>query len=177
VISNTDPYQTFSKLVAKEYTSDIFRFRLERMEKSVSLYSLYVGLDCKPSELGIPDTTFFYNHSYEPLKGYANVLKSNVESTDWCCTNYENSLINKAPKGSYVLTFVEVTPTADWLTMDKESYKERKHEILEILLNKYNKCFPWTQRSHKSYGICNTKNYEPLQFKCGRKRLRTRSDS
>ncbi|HSW60591.1 MAG TPA: FAD-dependent oxidoreductase [bacterium] len=142
VISNTDPYQTFSKLVSKEYTSDIFRFRLEKMEKSVSLFTLYLGLDCKPSELGIPDTTFFYNHSYEPLKGYANILKGNVETTDWCCTNYENSLINKAPKGHFVLTFVEVTPTADWLSMDKESYKKRKSEVFDTLLNKYNKCFP-----------------------------------
>lgn len=142
VISNTDPYQTFTRLMAKELTSDIFRFRLERMEKSVSLCSLYLGLDCRPSELGVPDTTFFYNHSYEPLKGYAKSLKGNFESTDWCCTNYENSLINKAPKGHYVLTFVEATPSADWLTIDKESYKVRKQEVLEILLEKYNKCFP-----------------------------------
>ncbi|HPM46495.1 MAG TPA: FAD-dependent oxidoreductase [bacterium] len=167
VISNVDPYQTFTKLVAKEFTSDLFRFRLEKMEKSVSLYSLYLGLDCKPSELGVPDTTFFYNHSYEPLKGYANILKGNSESTDWCCTNYENSLINKAPKGNYVLTFVEVTPTADWLTLDKESYKIRKQEILNTLLNKYNKCFPGLKDHIKVMEFATPRTMNRYTSNCG----------
>jgi YbgC/YbaW family acyl-CoA thioester hydrolase len=142
VVSNSDPYQTFFNLVDKTHTSDLFRFRLEKMERSVSLYSMYIGLDCPPSKLGIPDTTYFYNHTFEPLKSYANIVKGNVESTDWCCTNYENSMINKCPQGHYAVTFVELTAASDWLDLDNDSYAQKKEEIKNRLLDKYAARFP-----------------------------------
>lgn len=142
VVSNADPYQTFLKLVKKDYTSDLFRFRLEKMEKSISLFSMYIGLDCKPSSLGIPDTTYFFNHSYEPLKAYSNVIKGNFEQTDWCCTSYESSGINKSPEGCYTVTIVEPAMTDDWLELDKEAYRIKKQEIQKKLLEKYNSRFP-----------------------------------
>ncbi len=142
VVSNTDPYQTFFKLIDKKHTSDLFRFRLEKMEKSVSAYSMYIGLDTPPSKLGIPDATYFYNHSYEPLKAYANMIKGNIETTDWCCTNYENSLINRAPKGCYTINFFELTTPSDWLNIDDEEYKTKKETVKNKLLEKYCARFP-----------------------------------
>jgi all-trans-retinol 13,14-reductase len=142
VVSNCDPYQTFFNLVDKEHTSDLFRFRLEKMEKSVSLYSMYIGINCPPSKLGVPDATYFYNHSFDPLEAYNNLMDGDLEKTDWCCTNYENSMTNKAPLGCYTLSFVELTTASDWLELDKESYCKKKEEVKNRLLDKYEKRFP-----------------------------------
>ncbi|HNW81576.1 MAG TPA: FAD-dependent oxidoreductase [bacterium] len=167
VISNADPYQTFTKLVGKEYTSDLFRFRLEKMERSISLYSMYIGLNCKPSQLGIPDTTYFYNHSFEPLKAYSNIIKGNVEHTDWCCTSYESSSINKAPAGCYTITIVEPTVTSDWLELDKDAYKTKKAEIQRKLLEKYNERFPGLKDHIKVLEFATPRTMNRYSFNCG----------
>ena len=142
VVSNADPYQTFNKLVGESDVSKLFRFRLEKMKKSVSLFSLYVGLDCPASELEIPDAMYFYNHGYNPAKAYDLAMDEQYDRTDWCLTNYDNSKICSYPDGCGMLSFVEVSPTADWLDLDKESYKEKKERVQQVLLDKYNKRFP-----------------------------------
>ena len=142
VVSNADPYQTFNELVGESDVSKLFRFRLEKMKKSVSLFSLYVGLDCPASELGIPDAMYFYNHGYNPAKAYDLAMDEQYDRTDWCLTNYDNSKICSYPDGCGMLSFVEAAPTADWLDLDKESYKEKKERVQQILLEKYNKRFP-----------------------------------
>ena len=142
VVSNADPYQTFNQLLDEDDTSKIFRFRLEKMERSISLLALYVGLDCPASELGVPEEMYFYNNDYNTTVGYERAMNEEFDKTDWCLTNYEHSKVCKFPKGCSVVSFVEVAPTSDWLDLDKDAYKEKKEKIRSILLEKYNKRFP-----------------------------------
>jgi len=142
VVSNADPYQTFNKLIGKDDVSKLYRFRLEKMEKAVSLLSLYVGLDCPASQFGVPISMYFYNHSFNPTTAYELAMKEKFDKTDWCLTNYETSKVCKFPKGDGLLCFVEIAPASDWLDLDDEAYTKKKEAVKKTLLKKYEKRFP-----------------------------------
>lgn len=142
VVSNADPYQTFNNLLGEGDVSKLYRFRLEKMKKSVSLVALYVGLDCPASELGVPKEMYFYNHDHNSTVGYERAMAEEFDKTDWCLTNYETSKVCKFPEGYSLLSFVEIAPTSDWLDLDREAYKKKKEEVKQTLLEKYYKRFP-----------------------------------
>ncbi|MFO7736726.1 MAG: FAD-dependent oxidoreductase [bacterium] len=142
VISNADPYHTFFELLPESATKNIFKFRLKKMKPSVSFYSLYAGLDCFPSEIGIPDNTFFYNHGFSPVKAYERSMKNELHHTDWAVTNYENSGMASAPENCGVVSFVEVTPGDGWFDISEKEYSDRKKETKTRLLEKYDRKFP-----------------------------------
>ncbi|MFH1436568.1 MAG: FAD-dependent oxidoreductase [Pseudomonadota bacterium] len=140
VVSNADPFQTFFNLVSEDDISRIFRYRLERMESSLSAYACYLGLDCPPGDLQIPDGNYFYNHQFDHDQSYERLLAHDIDHTDWCMRSYGPADGLKAPGG--MLSIVELTPARDWLQLDNETYKQRKQEVNERLLEKYNKRFP-----------------------------------
>ncbi|MCP4605615.1 MAG: FAD-dependent oxidoreductase [Proteobacteria bacterium] len=142
VVSNANPFQTFFDLIPGDEISKIYRFRLKQMESSLSLYSLYLGLDCLPSQLGVPAGNFFYNHKIDCEDAYRRAVSHDIENSDWCVTNYEKSDASMCPPSAGILSFAEMTPVGDWLDMDEETYAVRKLEVLKKLQNKYCTRFP-----------------------------------
>ena len=140
VVSNADPFQTFFNLVSEGQISRIYRYRLEQMESSLSAYACYLGLDCSPGDLNIPDGNYFYNHQFDHDQSYERLMAHDIDHTDWCLRSYGPADGLKAPGG--MLSIVELTPVRDWLQLDGETYKQRKQEVKQRLLEKYNKRFP-----------------------------------
>ncbi len=142
VISGVSPTQTFFDLLSEDAVSKIFRYRLEKMEPSLSMYATYLGLDCAPSRVGIPMGNFFYNHGFDWNESYRRIMDNEVEHKDWCITSNEGLDDAMCPTGGGIVSAVELTPAADWLDLDDDAYLERKKLVAEKLLNKYEQRFP-----------------------------------
>ena len=142
VVSNASPYSTFFDLIPENKVSKIYRFRIKSMESSLSTYALYIGLDCLPSSLGIPETNFFYNEQSDFNKSYANCLDGNISETDWTLSCFASNDPDMVPEGCGILAFAEVTPPGKWFEYDKATYKIEKEKAKNILLQKYEKQFP-----------------------------------
>lgn len=142
VVSGANPFQTFFELVPEAAISRVFRHRISRMEPSLSVYSLYLGLDRRPSELGIEQDNFFFDHGTDLDEAYRRTLEHEIDRTDWCLTSYESSDPGLAPEGGGVLSVAEVTPARDWLELDGETYRQRKDEVRRRLLAKVLRRFP-----------------------------------
>jgi all-trans-retinol 13,14-reductase len=115
VVSNANPYSTFFDLIPGEEISRIFRYRLKQMEPSISLYSLYLGLDCPPSRFGVPVGNFLFNYKADCEDAYRRAVAGDIKKTDWCMTNYEDTDKSMYPEDAGILSFAEVTPAGDWL--------------------------------------------------------------
>lgn len=142
VVSNANPYHTFFELIPGNEISKIYRFRLRQMQSSLSFYAWYLGLDCLPSELGIPEGNFMMNYGTDCAEAYERALGHQLEKTDWCATNYEDTDESICPKGTGIVSIVEPTQAFDWLDLDQRSYEEKKQEVASILLAKYERRFP-----------------------------------
>jgi prolycopene isomerase len=159
------------------------------MQRSLSAYSLYLGLDCPPERLGIPVDNFFMNYAADCDDAYRRVLDGELERTDWSSTRYDHHQEAMFPDGSGVVSIAELTPPGDWLDLEPEAYSERKAEVQERLLTKYERRFPGLRehslvsefatprtmsrftRNHRGsiYGLAQT------VAQSGRKRLRNRT--
>ncbi|MCK5808981.1 FAD-dependent oxidoreductase [bacterium] len=142
VISNASPFHLIDELLPSDALKPIFRHRVKAMVPSISFFVTYIGLDCHPSTLGIPESTFFFNHQSNPEMAYQKALQNDITHTDWAMTSYENSSIVSHPAHGGILSIVEVTQGKRWIDMSSEEYKKEKKETADILLDKYNKRFP-----------------------------------
>ncbi|MCU0662417.1 MAG: thioesterase family protein [Myxococcota bacterium] len=142
VISSANPYQTFFDLIPGEEVSKVFRYRLGLMKPSLSFLAMYVGLDCLPSELGVPMGSYIRNFGYDIDTAFERALSCALSETDFGVTNYEGTVTCGAPAGCGVLSFAELTPPGDWLSVSKEDYAQRKQAVLERLVDKYDATFP-----------------------------------
>lgn len=142
VVSGIDPYQTFFELLPGEVVSKVYRYRINQMQPSLSMYAHYIGLDCPPSRIGIEHDHYFFNHQTDLDEAYRRALDGEVDHTDWSLTSYERSDPSLAPKGGGVIGIAEVTPCRDWLDLDSDGYAERKRDVCARLLGKAAKRFP-----------------------------------
>ena len=142
VVSNADPYQTVFELLPEDQISKIFKFRLNQMQPSLSIYAMYLGLDCSTESLGIPESNYFYNESYNLEQAYKNSIEGKVEKTDWCLSNYASKFNDFSNETNGVLSVAELTPAGNWFDLDKDEYKAQKERVKNIMLDKYDKQFP-----------------------------------
>ncbi len=142
VVSNANPYHTFFDLIPGDEISKIYRFRLKQMESSLSIYSLYLGLDCPPSELGIQGGNFLFNYKPDCEDAFRRAVAHEIDQSDWCVTSYEDSDDTMYPSGAGVVSFAELTGSGDWFDLDEETYTNRKREVQQRLITKYAKRFP-----------------------------------
>ena len=137
VISNANPYQTFFKLISDDDISQLYRMRLKKMTPSLSLYTMYLGLDCPPSKLGIPGDNFFYNYNNSHDVSFKQCLNHEISNTHWTASNYESLDHTLCAPDKGILAISEITPTGDWLDLPRDIYVNKKAHVRDILLKKY----------------------------------------
>jgi all-trans-retinol 13,14-reductase len=142
VVGATDPVYLFDNLVSIEEISEIFRYRIRQMIPSLSMYVTYVGINCLPTKIGFGEGNYFYNFGLDADAAFENVLKHNIDSTDYCIHNGSAQGTSVAPQGCGILSFMELTPANDWLNMNDAEYKKTKESVGKSLFNKYSKQFP-----------------------------------
>lgn len=142
IVSATSPLYTFEQLVSANDISAIYQYRLRQMTPSLSMYAMYVGLDCSAANIGLNDSNFFFNHSMDLDNAFERVLKHEIEQTDYCCNNATALQTSVAPRGCSIVTFMEPTPAFDWLTLSQSDYETKKANVQAVLLEKYEKRFP-----------------------------------
>jgi len=97
VVAAIDPFQVFQRLIPGPEVSRLFRFRLQNMEPSISMYSLHLGLDCAPSAIGVPGSTTFVNPQQDHDEAYRRAVEGELHHSSWRITSYEGSHDECAP--------------------------------------------------------------------------------
>ncbi|MFH1468420.1 MAG: NAD(P)/FAD-dependent oxidoreductase, partial [Pseudomonadota bacterium] len=142
VVAAVDPFRVFFNLIPGEEISRLFRFRLERMEPSLSMLSLHLGLDCQPSRLGVPETTTFVNTQHDHEEAYRRAVEGELAHSSWRLTSYEGSHDECFPPGGGIVAITEVAAARDWLEINPAVNREREAATLEVLLRKAEARFP-----------------------------------
>lgn len=142
VVAAIDPFQVFSELIPGPAVSRLFRFRLERMEPSISMYTLNLGLDCPPSQLGVAGSTTFINPQLDHDEAYRRAVEGELNHSSWRITSYEGSHDECHAQGEGIVAISEVTPAGSWLEIDGPANRELEAQVLETLLAKAELRYP-----------------------------------
>ncbi len=151
VISNTSPHVTFGKLLAGHEIGQKLVKRMERMEPSISTFSIRLGLDAKFTaklenrkdyEIIISDT---YDHDQNDQWS----KKCDVEKGSFIVTLYSNIEPTAAKNGKFALGIVQAHGyeywkkyESDYFANRKQRYNEDKERMAKILIARAERIVP-----------------------------------
>lgn len=152
IISNADPYITFTKLVGSKVISPSYQRKLDRLSYSTSCLSLYLAVDLDLPSLGIDSGNYWYYDSTDIDLHYRRGL------TDYNIYNPPSALFvtctsikdpGKRHHGRHQIeafTFCHYEPFSKWKHLPSgardEQYQQLKTDITQRMLSVLEKRIP-----------------------------------
>lgn len=136
VICNIFPRFVFGEMMDKNEVPKR-ALKMENARKiGTSAFTLYLGLNRSPEELGIKDYSIFMYTSADTNKAFdeMHTIKMN-NSTAMNCINIANP--ECSPEGTTMLWATQLHYGDAWNDVTAENYKETKEEIAERIIKQY----------------------------------------
>ena len=141
VVSNASPLITFNELLDLEKPPIQIQQDFKSRRKGVSAVCLYLGLDCKPEDIGITSAATFVidgdNQDIDETELYKMTAPKWVMVT---CYNFIDE--DLAPKGKSVITLVALQYGEAWQALSPEDYAEAKYDYAQKLIDHVEKAYP-----------------------------------
>lgn len=139
IVSNINPINTFDMI--KQYNlPKSYKNKIHSSTIGCSLSQLYIGLNCNPSKFNITEEEIFYFDGYSPEENYNLSIKGDYKKCGFLLTNYNrmDENLNDEDKGVLTITIID---NYDLWSNDKETYKNQKIELTNILIDRLEKKF------------------------------------
>lgn len=135
-----DPNHLINLMDNKSETVVKYKEKLASKKIGISLSQLYIGLDCKTTEVGINKADYFISE-VDSETAYENAIKGNYLNTTFGLTSYDilDPTLNK-DTGVFVVVFGDNID--NWPEYRSEAYKNKKKQVTEDILDLIYKYFP-----------------------------------
>ncbi len=142
VVSNAGPLNTYKKLLKEANIALPYLNRLEKLEPSASLITMYIGLDKPAQDLGIVSHSNFFNHYDDNNFAYELALNEQYEKSDFVISSYSAEDSSAPTTENGVLQMLELAPGAPWVNISRAEYEEKKAKTAAIMLEKLYRHLP-----------------------------------
>jgi prolycopene isomerase len=142
IVCNANPLQTYFELIGREHLSKAYIYKLEHLEPSCSLLTIYLGLDCPGSTAGVDRHTLFVNGSYDNDVSYRLAMAEDYARTDYVISDYTDDGGGCHPPGRGIVQILEAAPGAPWTEIPRPEYEEKKRRVLDTILDKVSRRYP-----------------------------------
>ena len=147
VISNSNAYDTFNKMVDDKNVLKEYLGKLEKLSVSLSSFQVFLGLKKDLiGEIGITDSEIFYNTTYDFDADYESMKKAEVGNGGYGLTLYDNVYKSYSPEGKNTLNIMTLQGYDYWAKYhddyfkgNKTDYNKEKERIADILIEKAEK--------------------------------------
>lgn len=132
IISNANPISTYkmlpSQALKEKEINKILNYKI-----GCTLSQLYIGLDCNPSELNIPNDEVFILGKGSHEDNYNLSLKNEYKKASFLLTNYNgmDDSLNDYSKGVLTITYLD---NYDYWPENRENYKKLKEQVIEKII-------------------------------------------
>lgn len=140
VVSNANPIHTLA-LLKPNCTNEKLEQKVTQSKVGCTLSQLYIGLDCNPSELHIPEDEVFVYGGASHEEDYKLGLANCYEEAGFLLTHY-NSMdphLNSKDKGVVTMTYMD---NYTYWEMEKEDYRKKKAEVVEKMIKRLEQYYP-----------------------------------
>jgi all-trans-retinol 13,14-reductase len=142
VLSNVSPHDTILRMLEPGDIEPAYRERIAGQELSLSCSQLYLGLDVKPSKLGMNCHSITLFDSYDHEAAYEAVCAGRREESLCCMTDLSAFDTTIAPPGCGILVLMTLDHIADWRGLSLEQYREKKESVSRALIDKARRIMP-----------------------------------
>ncbi len=136
VICNCSPHAVYGQLIDNPPESEIKKTNTRVLHARG--FSMFLGLDKSPEELGIKDHSYFIYDKADSVKQVELMQKistNNAQAT--VCLN--EVYPNCSPEGTTILYFTTLYMTDDWGNVKPEEYREAKRAVADRMINNFEK--------------------------------------
>jgi all-trans-retinol 13,14-reductase len=147
VVSNADPFATFSKMVGDQPALSDYEGKWRQYSVSLSCFQVFLGLkEDLVKKVGVTDSEIFIEPSYDPEAAYASAQKGAVESSGLAVTLYDNIGPRYSPAGKNTVNLLTLQGYGPWERFEKDylagkkaAYRKEKERMAEVLIRKAEK--------------------------------------
>jgi prolycopene isomerase len=141
VVSNASTIQTYIDLIDRDEVpgSQLEEFRTSSIGPSA--FTVYLGLDCEPAELGIRETTNFITTTTDADKAFS--YWRTLEKQGWALlTCYDVCDPDFSPPGTCQAAIVMLQYADPWYAVPAHQYAETKYRYAEGVIDLAERVFP-----------------------------------
>jgi len=141
VVSNASTIHTYIDLIDREQVpaSELNAFRSHTIGPSA--FTLYMGLDCEPQDVGIKETTNFITTTVDMERAFDRW--KTMEQQGWALlTCYDVSDPDFSPPGACQAALVALQYGDPWYAVSTQEYADAKYRYAEGMLQLAERVFP-----------------------------------
>ncbi|MCX7678536.1 MAG: NAD(P)/FAD-dependent oxidoreductase, partial [Spirochaetes bacterium] len=142
VLSNASAITTFVDLIDEdEVPVQIFE-QMRARTVGTSFFTVFLGMDCQPTEVGISEATNFVCCTDDADDDYAQSKRLTCEKSSFLLSCYDVADPSFSPAGTCQAALVTMKYAEPWLRLPPTQYYDEKFRCAEQLLKKANEVFP-----------------------------------
>ena len=143
VIANISPIATYEQLIGMEQLPESTILEMKSRSLSTSAFTLYVGFDCEPGELGIHESTNFLMANTDiSIRNHDRMNNLNVSDELMVLSCYDISDPEFSPPGTCQTNIVTLKYGEPWLRLSPHEYLDVKYRCAESMLKRVQEIFP-----------------------------------
>jgi len=141
VVSNASTLSTYLELIGEEYIPGEVLTTLGTKTIGPSAFTVFLGMDCPPEELGLRETTNFIGTDIDADREFAR-WRTLAPPTFMGLSCYNVSDPDFSPPGTCQVVLVQLQYLEPWLAVPPTRYAETKYRYAQGMLNIAEKVFP-----------------------------------
>ena len=143
VISNASKISTYIEMMDPDQVPDEVTAQIKQCTLSQSAFTLYMGLDCEPADVGLTQSTNFILGSPDPEIAYRKMKVRDIDHEDGMVLSCYN-LIDPdfSPAGTCQVAMVTLKYGETWLNVPPAEYAAEKYRVGEAMLKVAENVFP-----------------------------------
>ncbi|NLW90258.1 MAG: NAD(P)/FAD-dependent oxidoreductase [Syntrophomonadaceae bacterium] len=142
VVSNASSLDTYLEFMEPAALKPDKMNELRGSTVGPSSFTIYVGLDCEASELGISEATNFICTSTDMDYAYARFRQLDTSDDMLLVTCYDLVDPSFSPPGCAQVVIVDLKYSEPWESVPPQQYYQTKFEYAEILLSRVDALYP-----------------------------------
>jgi phytoene dehydrogenase-like protein len=135
IISNASKFSTYVELIDDIHIPDTVVKELQQCSHSPSAFTLFMGLDCEPEQVGITESSNFLLFGTHMETMFARMKDLNIDNRDGMMLSCYN-LIDPgfSPPGTCQVALVSLKYGEPWLKVPPGQYASEKYRVADKML-------------------------------------------
>ncbi|MBW2119959.1 MAG: NAD(P)/FAD-dependent oxidoreductase, partial [Deltaproteobacteria bacterium] len=143
VVSNASQITTYARLIDPEHVPETVFREMGGRSLSTSAFTMFVGFDCEPGEVGITETTNFLLQNTAATDIVLDRMKRvDISDDSMLLSCYDVADPDFSPPGTCQASIVALKYGKPWLSIPPTRYHKAKFRCAESMLRRVEDIFP-----------------------------------
>jgi len=142
VISDANAIETLGELIDDAVIKAKYNKELAGLEKSISVFQVYLGLKVPAKTLGMSNFMISLNTSYDHDKNFTNNVSADCDNCLIEIVDHAQLDPSLAPQGRGTLLIMTFDLYKNWQGLTDDEYREKKKRLADKLIKRAEKLLP-----------------------------------